>query len=128
MQILTSSNAPAAVGPYCQGIIPSSPGVPVFLSGQIGLDPKSNALLEGLEAQTRQVFKNIKAVLAEAGLSLNDVLYANVLLENMDHFKEFNGYYAEIFGDHRPTRAAYSVDKLPLGAIVEVVVIAWKKI
>ncbi len=128
MQILSSSQAPAAVGPYCQGIVPSVPGVPVFLSGQIGLDPLTNTLVDGLEAQSRQVFKNIEAVLAEAGLGLSDVLYANVLLENMDHFKEFNGYYAEIFGDHRPTRAAYSVDKLPLGAIVEVVVVAWKKL
>ncbi len=127
MQILTSPNAPAAVGPYCQAIVPSAPGVPVFLSGQIGLNPKTNTLQEGLEAQTRQLFANISAVLAETGLTLNDVVYANVLLENMDDFKTFNGFYAEIFGEHRPTRAAYSVDKLPLGALVEVVVIAWKK-
>lgn len=128
MQILESKNAPAAVGPYCQGIIPTAPGVPVFLSGQVGLSPITNTLVEGLEAQTRQLFKNIEAVLSEAGLTLNDVVSANVLLENIDDFKEVNSYYADIFGNHRPTRAAYAVDKLPLGAKIEVVVIAWKKI
>ena len=76
MDILHSNNAPAAVGPYVQGIVPNQPGVPVFLSGQVGLDPVSNTLVEGLEAQTRQVFKNIEAVLAETNCTLNDVTYA----------------------------------------------------
>lgn len=128
MTILNTNNAPAAVGPYVQGIAPTSPGVPVFLSGQIGLVPSTGVLLEGLEAQTRQAFKNIEAVLAESGLTLNDVMYANVLLQNMEDFKEMNGYYAEIFGEHRPTRAAYAAKALPLGALVEIVVIAWKKL
>jgi len=127
MQILNTSNAPGAVGPYVQGIVPTDPGVPVFLSGQVGLVPETGALAEGLEAQTRQVFKNIEAVLAEAGCTLNDVTYANVLLNDINDFKEVNGYYAEIFGEHRPTRAAYAVSALPLGALIEVVVIAWKK-
>lgn len=127
MKILHSNNAPAAVGPYSQGMVPTSAGVPVFLSGQVGLDPVTNTLVEGLEAQTRQVFKNIEAVLAEAGCTLNDVTYANVLLQDINDFKEVNGYYAEIFGEHRPTRAAYAVTALPLGALIEVVVIAWKK-
>ena len=109
MNILNTPNAPAAVGPYVQGIVPTAPGVPVFLSGQIGLIPSSG-------------------VLAESGLTLNDVLYANVLLEDMGDFKEMNGYYAEIFGDHRPTRAAYAAKALPLGALVEIVVVAWKKL
>lgn len=128
MQILNTSNAPGAVGPYVQGIVPTSPGVPVFLSGQVGLIPATGVLAEGLEAQTRQVFKNIEAVLAETGCTLNDVTYANVLLQDINDFKEVNGYYAEIFGDHRPTRAAYAVSALPLGALIEVVVIAWKTI
>lgn len=128
MNILSSAHAPAAVGPYSQGIVPSAPGVPVFLSGQVGLNPISNTLVEGLEAQTRQAMSNIEAVLSETGLTLNDVVYANVLLEDINDFKEFNGYYADIFGEHRPTRAAYAVDKLPLGALVEIVVIAWKKL
>ncbi len=128
MTTLNTPNAPKAVGPYCQGIVPDAPGVPVFLSGQVGLDPVSNTLVEGLEAQTRQLFKNIEAVLGETGLTLQDATYVNVLLENIDDFVEFNGYYAEIFGEHRPTRAAYAVDKLPLGAKVEVVVTAWKKL
>jgi 2-iminobutanoate/2-iminopropanoate deaminase len=128
MKILHSTNAPAAVGPYSQGMVPVSAGVPVFLSGQVGLDPVTNTLVEGLEAQTRQVFKNIEAVLAEAGCTLNDVTYANVLLQDINDFKEVNGYYAEIFGEHRPTRAAYAVTALPLGALIEVVVIAWKPV
>lgn len=126
MTILNTSNAPAAVGPYCQGIVPAAPGVPVFLSGQVGIDPATGALVEGLEAQTRQVFKNIEAVLAETNLTLKDVTYANVLLTDIGDFKEVNGYYAEIFGEHRPTRAAYAVNALPLGALIEVVVTAWK--
>lgn len=128
MTILNTSNAPAAVGPYVQGIVPTEPGVSVFLSGQVGLNPSTNTLVEGLEAQTRQVFKNIEAVLAETGLTLNDVTYANVLLQDIADFKEVNGYYAEIFGAHQPTRAAYAVSALPLGALIEVVVIAWKKL
>lgn len=127
MQILNTSNAPGAVGPYVQGIIPTSPGFPVFLSGQVGLIPDTGVLAEGLESQTRQVFKNIAAVLSEAGCTLDDVMYANVLLNDINDFKEVNGYYAEIFGEHRPTRAAYAVSALPLGALIEVVVIAWKK-
>ena len=126
MKVLNTLKAPAAVGPYVQGIVPAFPGVPVFLSGQVGLDPKTNTLVEGLEAQTCQVFKNIEAVLAETNLTLNDVTYANVLLTDINDFQEVNGYYAEIFGDHRPTRAAYSVTALPLGAMIEVVVTAWK--
>lgn len=128
MQILNTSNSPGAVGPYVQGIVPTSPGVPVFLSGQVGLIPATGVLAEGLKAQTRQVFKNIEAVLAETGCTLKDVTYANVLLQDINDFKEVNGYYAEIFGDHRPTRAAYAVSALPLGALIEVVVIAWKTI
>ncbi|WP_118951511.1 Rid family detoxifying hydrolase [Taibaiella helva] len=128
MNVLNTANAPAAVGPYCQGIVPTAPGVPVFLSGQVGIDPATGALVEGLEAQTRQVFKNIEAVLAETGLTLKDITYANVLLTDIGDFKEVNGYYAEIFGEHRPTRAAYAVSALPLGALIEVVVIAWKSL
>ena len=127
MTILNTTNAPAAVGPYVQGIVPSAPGVPVFLSGQVGLDPTTNTLVEGLEAQTRQVFKNIEAVLKETDMSLKDVVYANVLLQDIADFKEVNGYYAEAFGTHQPTRAAYAVSALPLGALIEIVVIAWKK-
>lgn len=126
MQILHSNNAPEAVGPYCQAIVPNAPGVPVFLSGQVGIDPKTNKLVDGLKAQSFQAFENIKAVLAEAGLTLNDVVYANVLLANMDDFKEFNSYYADVFGDHRPTRAAYEAAGLPLNAEVEIVITAWK--
>jgi len=128
MNILHSNNAPAAVGPYVQGIVPTAPGVPVFLSGQVGLDPVSNTLVDGLEGQTRQVFKNIEAVLKETGCTLNDVTYANVLLQDINDFKAVNEIYSEIFGEHRPTRAAYAVSALPLGALIEVVVIAWKKI
>lgn len=128
MKTLHTNKAPKAVGPYCQAIVPTAPGIPIFLSGQVGINPETNALASGLEAQTRQLFKNIEAILAEANLTLNDVMYANVLLENMDDFTEVNTYYADIFGDHRPTRAAYSVDRLPLGAKIEVVVTAWKSL
>lgn len=128
LTVLHSNNAPKAVGPYAQGVVPSSPGVPVLLSGQVGIDPNTNKLQESLEAQTRQVFQNISAVLAETNLGLQDILFCTVLLEDMSMFQEMNAIYEEVFGNHKPARAAYAAKGLPLGAKVEIVVTAWKSI
>ncbi|HEX4886910.1 MAG TPA: Rid family detoxifying hydrolase [Luteibaculaceae bacterium] len=128
MIVLHSDEAPKAVGPYVQGIIPDSPGVPVYLSGQVGLIPATGKLAEGLEAQTHQVFANIKAVLKEASLGLDAITYVNVLLVDISHFQAVNTIYAQYFPNTQPTRAAYAVNALPLGALIEVVAIAWKKL
>jgi 2-iminobutanoate/2-iminopropanoate deaminase len=128
MQILNTKDAPEAVGPYSQATMPSEPGVPVFLSGQVGINPTNQKLEEGLKNQTYQLFANIKAVLKEADLTIHDVLFANVLLADINDFKEFNAYYEELFEGHKPARAAYAVKDLPVGAVVEVMVTAWKKV
>ena len=127
MQILHSDQAPKAVGPYVQGIVPTGPGVPVMLSGQIGIDPSTNELKETLQDQTEQIFQNIEAVLGEADLGLQDVMFCTVLLEDMEMFQEVNGYYETAFGGHKPARAAFAAKGLPLGAKIEIVVTAWKR-
>lgn len=122
MDILSASGAPAAVGPYSHAV--RSGGL-LFCSGQVALDPTSNTLVGGdVAAQTRQVFANVRAVLAEAGLGLGDVVKATVFLQTMDDFQAMNAVYAEAFGDHRPARSTVAVAGLPLGARVEVEVIA----
>jgi 2-iminobutanoate/2-iminopropanoate deaminase len=125
-----SDRAPAAVGPYSQAIAPVGPGRPVYLSGQIGLNPATKdkpTLAEGgVEAEARQAFANVKAVLAAAGLELSDVLSVDVLLADMADFAAVNKIYAEEFGDHRPARAAYQAAGLPLGAKIEIKAIAWQ--
>lgn len=125
-KIFHSDEAPAAVGPYSQAISPTVDGRPVYLSGQLGLDPASMALVEGVEAQTRQAFSNMKAILAAAGLDLSDVMAVDVLLCDIADYAAVNGIYAEMFGDHKPARAAYQVSKLPLGALIEIKAVAWK--
>lgn len=119
-EIVESEKAPKVM--VCsQAVIPKNEGVPVYFSGQVGLDPKTMKLVEdGIEAQTRQTFANIRAVLKEAGLTLNDVSRMEVLLEPM------NAIYMSEFGQHRPARAAYEIAKLPMGAKVEMVATAWR--
>ena len=96
----------------------------VFLSGQIGLDPATGKMVEGITEQTKQVFANIKAVLAEVGCTLADVVKTTVYLNEMYHFGVMNDIYAEEFGDARPARSAIAVKELPKQALVEIEVIA----
>ena len=129
-EIFESKQAPSPVGPYSQAIAPTVPGRPVFLSGQIGLDPqikdKPTFVEGGIEGETRQTLANIKAVLAEIGLKLSDVLSMDVLLADMKDFATMNKVYKEEFGEHKPARAAYEAGQLPLGAKVEMKAIAWQ--
>ena len=122
MQIVQSSAAPAAVGPYSQAI---RSGKLLFCSGQIPLDPATMTLVDGgIEAQTQQVFANIRAVLAAAGLQLSSVVKSTVFLADLADFKTVNGLYAEAFGDHKPALSTFQVAALPLGAKIEIEVIA----
>jgi 2-iminobutanoate/2-iminopropanoate deaminase len=122
MQIIQSAAAPAAVGPYSQAV---RSGNLLFCSGQIPLDPATMKLVDGgIEAQTKQVFANIRAVLAAAGLDLSKVVKATVFLADLADFKTVNGLYAEAFGEHKPARSTIQVAALPLGSRVEIEVIA----
>jgi len=122
MDILSASGAPAAVGPYSHAV---RAGGLLFCSGQVALDPETNQLVgDSAAAQAEQVFTNIRAVLAAAGVDLGAVVKTTVLLDSMDDYKAVNEVYARAFGDHRPARSAFAVEALPLGALVEIEVIA----
>lgn len=122
METIATDRAPKAVGPYSQA---QKAGNLLFCSGQIGLDPETAQLVgEDIEPQTKQVFKNIAAVLGEADLSMNNVSKTTVFLKNIGDFPVVNGLYAEAFGDHKPARAAVAVESLPLGAKIMVECIA----
>ncbi|MFF2890622.1 RidA family protein [Paenibacillus sp. NPDC057967] len=121
LEVISTSEAPAAIGPYSQAI---KLGGLLFTSGQIPLDA-SGALVEGgIEEQTHQVFRNLKAVLEEAGASFQDVVKATVFMKDMNQFATVNGIYASYFGDHKPARSAVEVARLPKDVFVEIEVIA----
>ena len=119
--IIHTDDAPAAVGPYSQAV---RLGNLVFTAGQIGLDPATGKLREGLEAQTEQVLANLQAVLTAAGSDLSRVLKTTIFLTNMADFATVNGIYGRHFGDAPPARSTVAVAALPLGALVEIEAIA----
>ena len=119
---IQTTHAPAAVGPYSQGI---KTGNLVFVSGQLGLDPLSGKLKEGgVTKQAEQALRNIEAILTAAGCSLKDVVKTTILLSSMADFAAVNSIYAEYFKEHRPARATYAVAGLPLGGLIEIEAIA----
>ena len=121
-QVIETTNAPAAVGPYSMAI---KTGNFIFLSGQVGLDPETMKLVDGgVEVQARQIFKNIKAVLAKAGATLQNVVKATVFLKDMADFKRVNEVYAQHFDPPFPARSAVAVRELPLSVDIEIEVIA----
>ncbi len=115
-QIISTASAPQAIGTYSQAV---RAGGTVYLSGQIGLDPVSMQLVEGIEAQVHRVFANLKAVAEAAGGSLGDVVKLNVFLTDLSHFALVNTIMAEYFSQPYPARAAVGVASLPRGALVE---------
>lgn len=121
MKTVSTNNAPAAIGPYAQGIIVNGF---FFSSGQIPLTPQGELVEGDIVAQTNQVFENLKAVLAEAGLTLNQVVKTTVFLSDMNDFASMNEVYAKHFGDHKPARSAVEVARLPKDVKVEIEVIA----
>ncbi|WP_412928078.1 RidA family protein [Globicatella sp. PHS-GS-PNBC-21-1553] len=122
MKKLSTQKAPAAVGPYSQGI---QTGNLFFLSGQLGLNPETGKMVEGgIEKQTHQVFKNIQAVLESEGLTLNNVVKVLVLLADINDFSAVNAIYGEYFNEPYPARSAFQVAALPLGGQIEIEVIA----
>lgn len=125
MKAFHTDKAPAAVGPYVQAL---QAGNFLYISGQTPIVPETGKLVEGdIKEQTRQVFRNIEAILLEAGYAKEDVLKSTVFLTDMANFKDMNEVYAEFYGDHRPTRSAFAVKALPLGAEVEIETICYKE-
>ena len=121
-QAISTSHAPAAIGPYSQAI---RSGNLLFLSGQIPLDPATGALVPGgIEEQTRQVFTNIGAILEAAGLSFDAVVSATVYVMDMNDFAKVNEIYATYFSSPAPARATVQVARLPRDSRVEIQVIA----
>lgn len=114
--IISTPNAPAAIGTYSQAIKVDNT---VYLSGQIGLDPSSMQLVEGIEAQIHQVFKNLSAVCEAAGGSLTDIVKLNIFLTDLGHFAKVNEVMGQYFQQPYPARAAVGVAALPRGALVE---------
>ena len=121
LQMIHTEQAPAAIGPYSQAV---RVGELLFTSGQIALTPDGSFTMGGIEAETRQVFKNLQAILEQAGASFNDVVKTTVFLQDMGEFAIINSIYAEFFGDHKPARSTVEVAKLPRGARIEIEVIA----
>ena len=120
--VIHTNNAPAAVGPYSQAM---DCGDFVFCSGQIPLVPETGLMVEGgIEEQSRQMFANIKAVLAAAGLDFSNVVKTTVFMTDLGQFATFNGIYAEYFPEDPPARSCVEVSALPKGALVECEVIA----
>ncbi len=117
-KVIATSKAPAAIGPYVQGI---QAGDFIFFSGQLGIDPAVGKLVEGcVKCQAKQALKNIAALLEEVGATTANVVKTTVFLVDMADFAAFNEVYAEFFGDNKPARSCVAVHQLPLNARVEI--------
>ena len=116
-------HAPAAVGPYSQAVLT---GGLLLTSGQLGLNPETGILPEGVEAQAAQALQNIGAILAESGYERTDVVKTTIFIRNMGDFAAVNRIYAGFFGDHKPARSCVEVSALPKGGLVEIEAIAAK--
>lgn len=120
---IATTKAPGAIGPYSQAI---DAGSFVFISGQIPVNPETGNIAEGITAQTAQSIANIKAILAEAGLTIDNVVKTTVFLADMGDFAAMNAVYAENFTSPFPARSAVAVKELPKQVLVEIEVIAAK--
>lgn len=124
-QVVTTEKAPKAVGPYVQGV--KGYGF-LFTAGQVGLDPATGKLVEGgIEAQTRRVLENLKAVVEAAGSSFAQVVKTTVYLTDLGQFQAMNQVYATYFEETTPARSTVGVAQLPLGALVEIDLVALMK-
>lgn len=120
-EIISTSSAPAALGPYSQGI---KAGSFVFTAGQVGIDPGTGTLVEGIESQTHQVLSNLKAILEAAGSTFDQVVKTTIFLQDIADFGRVNAIYGQAFTGRPPARSTVQVAALPLGALVEIEAIA----
>jgi len=121
MQIIHTDKAPAAIGPYSQAI---KLGGLLYTSGQIPLKENGQMIGQGIEEQTRQVMKNLEAVLKAGDSSLKEVIKTTIFLKSMNDFAAVNEVYGEFFKDHKPARSTVAVQTLPKDALVEIEAIA----
>ena len=122
-KIIATNNAPVAIGPYSQAVELNGT---LFISGQIPVNPATGEMPQGIEAQTRQVLKNIGAILEADGLTYNDVVKTTVMIANMADFAAMNAVYAEFFTQDKPARVCFQAAALPKNALVEIEAIAGK--
>lgn len=123
-EIINTKNAPAAIGPYSQGITVNNM---TFYSGQIAIDPTIGKIVAtNVEDQTRQILKNISALLAEGGYKVTDVVKTTVFITNIADFGKVNAIYGEFFNTNPPARSCVEVSSLPAGALIEIEIIAAK--
>ena len=118
---IKTTNAPGAIGPYSQAV---KAGNLIFVSGQLPIDAKTGEMPSDIKAQTRHSIENLKAILEEAGASLDNVLKSTVYLADMSYFVPMNEVYGEYFKAPYPARAAFAVKELPKKALVEIEVVA----
>ena len=119
---IETAKAPTPIGPYSQAV---RSGSLLFLSGQVGLDPESDALVEGgVEAQVQQALRNLEHVVREAGGAISDIVKTTVFVVDLGDFAKVNQVYADFFGESRPARSTVGVSRLPLGAAVEIEAVA----
>lgn len=123
-KIISTDKAPKAIGPYSQAV--EARGM-LFISGQVPVDPETGKVVDGgIKEQTRQVMKNIGAILSEAGYSYSDVIKSTCMLSDMANFKAMNEVYGSFYNENPPARAAFAVKDLPLGVLVEIETVAAK--
>ena len=123
-KVINSKNAPAAIGPYSQAILVDNT---LYASGQLGIDPQTGDFVAGgVKEQTEQVFRNIRAILSEAGFEMSDIVKTTCFLADMGDFAEMNAVYAEQFEGSFPARSAVAVRTLPKNGLIEIEVLAIK--
>ncbi len=123
-KVISTDQAPGAIGPYSQGI---QVGNFYYFSGQLPIDPQTNIMKEGIVEQTKQVLENVKGLLQSQGLDFSHVIKTTVFLDNMDDFAKMNEVYATYFKEPYPARSAIEVARVPKGALIEIEVIAYAK-
>ncbi len=123
MKKIHTNKAPKAIGPYSQAI---NVGNLLFISGQLPINPETNLLETNIVDQTKRSLSNLKAIVEEAGFTINNIVKTTVFLKNMNDFQEMNKVYEAFFKDHKPARSAIEVARLPKDAIVEIQAIASK--
>lgn len=122
MKYIETADAPASIGPYSQAV---SVNNFLFLSGQLGLEPESLKLLDGIEAQTERALQNIQAILSAAQKTMHNVIKTTIFLRRMDDYAIVNVIYSNYFGNHRPARSCVVVADLPKNALIEIECIAY---
>jgi 2-iminobutanoate/2-iminopropanoate deaminase len=122
-KVISTDNAPKAIGPYSQAILSKDL---LFVSGQLGIDPVKGALVEGIEAQTKQVMENLRNILQASGMGFENVLKITIYVTDLGNFKTVNEIYGSVFKAEPPARATVQVCALPLKGLVEMDMVARK--